>query len=204
MTLADKVTTLRIVLAPVFFLVYNFYTLFFPGLPKPAGLWQYWQIPALWVVFIIAEITDYFDGRIARKENKVSNFGKFYDPFADTIIQTTLFFCFVWDGILPVIPLLLVMYREFGILFVRNLMQKKGISMGARIGGKIKTISYIITAILALLVFSIRSLRLLLSPEIFRRLEAALSLSAVIVFWLAVILALLSFADYVRVYQKCK
>jgi CDP-diacylglycerol--glycerol-3-phosphate 3-phosphatidyltransferase len=204
MTLASKVTTLRIVLAPVFFAVYNFYKLFFPDLSRPAGLWQYWQLPVLYVIFTVAELSDFFDGRIARKENKVSDFGKLYDPFADTILQITLFVCFAWDGILPVIPLLLVLYREFGIFFVRNLMLKKGITMGARMGGKIKTVAYITTAILAILAFSLRTLRLLFPVNIYQQLYAIVSTVTVVVFWLAVIVALVSFADYVRVYRKAK
>jgi CDP-diacylglycerol--glycerol-3-phosphate 3-phosphatidyltransferase len=204
MTLADKVTSIRIILAPVFFFVYNFYSFFFPKLSTPSGFWQYWQIPTLWIIFIVAELTDFFDGRIARKQNKASDFGKFFDPFADTIMQVTLFFCFVCNAILPVIPLLLILYREFGILFIRNLMQKKGISMGARIGGKIKTVAYITTAILALLVFSVRSLNALLPvpPSILFRLQPVLSQTAIVAFWIAVVLSLVSFADYVRVYRK--
>jgi len=206
MTLADKVTSIRILLAPIFFVIYNFYTLFFSALLRPSGLWEYWQIPVLWVIFIVAELTDLWDGKIARKRNEVSNFGKLYDPFADTIMQITLFFCFVLDGMLPVIGLLLVLYREFGILFVRNLMQKKGISMGARMGGKIKTVAYITAAIMALLVFNLRLLYPLfldfMDVELFRRIYTVFSMAAVAVFWLAVLISLLSFADYVRVYRK--
>jgi len=206
MTLADKVTSIRILLAPIFFAIYNFYTLFFPALPRPSGLWQFWQIPVLWVIFGVAELTDLWDGKIARKRGQVSDFGKLYDPFADTLMQVTLFFCFVMDGIFPVMGLLLVLYREFGILFVRNLMQKKGISMGARMGGKIKTVAYISAAILALLVFSFRHLASLfmdfMSIELLHQIYSALSTAAVVVFWLAVLLSLLSFADYVRVYRR--
>ena len=205
MKAADKVTTVRIILAPVFFVVYHF-NKFFSGVPEPSGILRCWQIPALWVVFIVAELTDMLDGRIARKRGEVSDFGKFYDPFADTIFQITLFFCFVWDRILPAIPFLLVLYREFAILFVRNLMQKRGISMGARIGGKIKTVIYISTGILALIVFDIRILASFFTGSVLfdshGRLYASFSVLAVVVFWIAVFLSLLSFFDYVRVYRK--
>jgi CDP-diacylglycerol--glycerol-3-phosphate 3-phosphatidyltransferase len=205
MKAADKITTVRIILAPVFFVVYHF-NKFFPALPKPSGFLRWWQIPALWAVFIVAELTDMIDGKTARKRGEASDFGKFYDPFADTIFQITLFFCFVWDQILPMIPFLLVLYREFAILFVRNLMQKKGISMGARMGGKIKTVVYISTGILALLVFDLR----LLAPSFtgsrlfdpHDQLFFFLSVPAVVVFWIAVLLSLLSFFDYVRVYRR--
>jgi len=204
MTLADKVTSIRILFAPIFFVIYNFYTLFFPALPRPAGLCQYWQIPVLWAIFIVAELTDYWDGKIARKRGQVSNFGKLYDPFADTLMQITLFVCFVWDRILPIVPLLLVLYREYGILFVRNLMQKKGISMGARLGGKIKTVAYIVAGVLALMVFNLRLLAPLFTtvPALYQQILTVFSVAAVVVFWLAVLISLLSFADYVRVYLK--
>ena len=203
MTLADKVTSIRILLAPVFFVIYNFYTLFFPALPIPLGLCRYWQIPALWIIFVAAELTDLLDGQIARKRKEVSDFGKLYDPFADTLMQITLFFCFVWDRILPIVPLLLVLYREFGILFVRNLMQKKGISMGARMGGKIKTVAYISAGVLALAVFSLRLLApLFTDTELYQQTAFAFSRAAVVVFWLAVLISLGSFADYIRVYRR--
>ena len=198
---ADKVTTIRIILAPVFFTVFNFYDIF--------PFWKfrpYWQIPVLWIIFIVAELSDMLDGMIARKRQEVSDFGKLFDPFADTIFQITLFFGFVRQNILPMVPFLLVIYREFAILFVRNLMQRKGISMGARTGGKIKTVIYIFTGVLALLVFNLRILFPCFADaglsDLYNKIYPLLSHAAVIVFLLAVALSLLSFADYVRVYVK--
>ena len=209
MRAADKVTTIRIILAPVFFIVFNFY--YFSG----SAFWNtymggvngsLWQIPVLWVIFAAAELSDMFDGMIARKRGEVNDFGKLYDPFADTLFQITIFFCFVQHSILPMIPFLLVVYREFAILFVRMLMQKKGISMGARMGGKIKTVVYISAGVLALVVHNLRILFQCFSSagetDRYIRLYDFFSRSAVVVFILAVVLSLLSFADYVRVYLK--
>ena len=206
MTAADKITSVRIILAPVFFVVFYFDKFFASVLAELVGYWRYWQVPALWIIFFIAQLSDMIDGMAARKRNETSDFGKFFDPFADTFIQITLFYCFVMSGILPMIPFLLILYREFAILFVRNLMQKKGISMGARIGGKIKTLSYIIVAILALLVFSFRFLSPLFVffglSVIHERLITFFSAAAPMGFWLALILSLVSFIDYVIVYRK--
>ena len=212
MKAADKVTTIRIILAPVFFILCNGTVFFSSVLPVSTPLipvaefFRYCQIPLLWIVFIAAEVTDMLDGMIARKRGEVSDFGKFYDPFADTLFQVTMFFCFVWHRILPVIPFLLVLYREFAILFVRNLMQKKGISMGARMGGKIKTVVYISAGCLALAVFSLRLLTIqfpgTLPAGLYSRLYPLLSRAAVAVFLAAVLLSILSFADYVKVYLK--
>jgi len=127
MNLANKLTFLRIILAPVFLVIY------FLPIDHPN-----WTIPVLWLIFIISEITDYFDGLAARKLNQTSDFGKFFDPFADTLVQITCFLCFLIDKIwgntiIPLILFLLVIYREFGILFLRNLMLKKGINLCASI-----------------------------------------------------------------------
>ncbi|MCL1812305.1 MAG: CDP-diacylglycerol--glycerol-3-phosphate 3-phosphatidyltransferase [Treponema sp.] len=204
MKAADKVTTIRIILAPVFFVVFNFYD--FVNFSGSSAIGRFWQIPVLWIIFAVAELSDMLDGMIARKRGEVSDFGKLYDPFADTLFQITMFLGFVRHNILPIIPFLLVLYREFAILFVRILMQKKGISMGARAGGKIKTVVYIGTGVLALVVYSLRILFQRFSAagktDLYDCLYAFFSRSAVIVFILAVVLSFLSFADYFRVYLK--
>jgi CDP-diacylglycerol--glycerol-3-phosphate 3-phosphatidyltransferase len=192
MTLADKITSLRIVFAPLFFGIYllpSFFPAWFSG-----GVW--WTVPVLWFLFIGSEITDLIDGKVARKRNEVSDFGKFYDPFADTLVQLTYFLCFVVDRVLPVALYLAVLYREFSILFVRNLMLKKGVAMGARKGGKIKTVAYISAGAFALA--SSSAFRLGLDPRIGRW----LGLGAVAVFALSVLVSLISLVDYILVYRK--
>jgi CDP-diacylglycerol--glycerol-3-phosphate 3-phosphatidyltransferase len=192
MTLADKTTLLRVILAPLFFVVYflpSWIPAWFPGGAA-------WTVPVLWVLFIVSEISDMVDGLLARKRNEVSDFGKLFDPFADTLVQLTYFLCFVLDRLMPVPLFLVVLYREYSILFVRNLMLKKGIAMGARMGGKIKTVAYIGAASLALLASS--SLRLGLAPVF----HTVFSRAALALFMLSVLLAVLSFADYLKVYRK--
>jgi CDP-diacylglycerol--glycerol-3-phosphate 3-phosphatidyltransferase len=196
MKAADKLSALRIILAPVFFIIY-----FVPH-RDPAGILRYfpgfavWSVPVLWLIFVVSALSDMFDGMVARKRNEVSDFGKLFDPFTDTLAQLTYFLCFVLDGIFPAILYLPVMYREFGILFLRNLMLRKGTAMGARISGKIKTVAYISACALALLAVSIRRLY----PE--SRLGSVVSTAAMVVFAVSVVLAVVSFADYVRVYRK--
>jgi CDP-diacylglycerol--glycerol-3-phosphate 3-phosphatidyltransferase len=197
MNIANKLTFLRIVLAPVFFIIYLL-PRFFPSLFTSGSAWT---APVLWSVFIISEITDYFDGLAARKLNLTSDFGKFFDPFADTLTQITIFLCFIIDGIfpggiLPVILFLLVIYREFGILFLRNLMLKKGAAMGARMSGKIKTVSYIVTAGIALLAAGFE--RLGICGSILPYLKNC----ALVVFVVSVAIAIVSFFDYLLIYRK--
>jgi CDP-diacylglycerol--glycerol-3-phosphate 3-phosphatidyltransferase len=200
MTLADKATSLRLVIAPVFFVIYLLPSLSFlspspeagPGAPPNAA----WTVPVLWILFAVSELTDMLDGQIARRRGEVSDFGKFFDPFADTLTQLTYFLCFVIDGILPAPLYLLVLYREYSILFVRNLMLKKGVAMGARITGKIKTVAYILAAALALLASSLSRLNLPPGPV------SGIAIASRAVFLLSVALSILSFLDYVSFYRK--
>ncbi|MDR2094223.1 MAG: CDP-diacylglycerol--glycerol-3-phosphate 3-phosphatidyltransferase [Treponema sp.] len=192
MTLADKVTTIRVALSPVFFTLY-LASEFFPSIP---GLQAPWTVIALWLLFIISEITDLMDGRIARNRNEVSDFGKLYDPFADVLVRVTYFLCFVITGILPVILLLIVLYREFGILFLRVLMMKKGLAMGARKGGKLKALTYMLTGIVALLAVSVKRMELGdILFTVFRN-------GATAVFIVSTIISVLSFVDYIAVYRR--
>jgi CDP-diacylglycerol--glycerol-3-phosphate 3-phosphatidyltransferase len=186
MNLADRLTLFRIILAPLFFAVYL--------LPAELTGNAAWIIALLWVIFIISELTDMFDGMAARHFKQTSDFGKLFDPFADTLMQMTCFLCFVVDGIFPAVLFLVVLYREFGILFVRNLMLRKGIAMGARISGKIKTVSYITAVTVALLYASLARL------GFFEPVQPLVKTIAVIVFSISVFFSLLSFFDYFRVY----
>jgi CDP-diacylglycerol--glycerol-3-phosphate 3-phosphatidyltransferase len=192
MTLADKVTSVRLVFAPCFFIVYILHII----VPFWVSAAPAWTVPVLWGLFFIIEITDLIDGKVARRRNEVSDFGKLFDPFADTLVWITFFLCFVVDRILPVIPFLVILYREFGIIFLRNLMLKKGIAMGARKGGKIKAFGYMFTGIAALLASSVR--RLGIGGPYFDTLRTA----ALALFIVSVLISLISFADYVSVYKQ--
>ena len=202
MNLANKLTFFRIILAPVFLLIYF--------LLKPVTIWA---MPVLVMIYVISEITDYFDGWAARKLNLTSDFGKLFDPFADTLVQSTYFLCFLIDGIwgssvLPVILFLLFLYREFGILFLRNIMLKKGITLGARMSGKVKTVSYIVAGSVALFVACFERL----APVFFNKIAALaaayasiltiMKIIALIIFFISVVIAIVSFIDYLLIYRK--
>jgi CDP-diacylglycerol--glycerol-3-phosphate 3-phosphatidyltransferase len=185
MTVADKVTASRLFFAPCFFVVY-----FFNKAP--------WTVPALWALFCITEITDLIDGKVARRRNETSDFGRLFDPFADTLVWLTFFICFVVDRVLPVLPFLIIVYREFAILFLRNLMLRKGIAMGARRGGKIKAFAYMFTGIAALLASSVGRLGLE-GPWL-----GIFSAAALGFFVLSALISLLSFADYLVFYKQAR
>ena len=194
MNLADRLTFLRVILTPLFFVVYF--------LSKYEWFPVLWAVVLLWVIFIVAEITDMLDGMAARRLNQTSDFGKLFDPFADTLMQITCFFCFVIDGIFPAFLFLVVLYREFGILLIRNLMLKKGIAMGARIGGKIKTVTHIIAAALALFYVSLHRLGVDVSFQADVSLQKIFEIAAVAVFAVSVFFSVWSFIDYLIVYRK--
>ena len=190
MTLADKITSSRLIMAPLFFVIYLLPRFF------PSAVPALWTVPVLWILFVASEISDMLDGKVARKRGEVSDFGKLYDPFADTLTQITFFLCFVLDGILPAFLFLIVIYREFSVLFIRNLLLRSGITLAARMSGKIKTVIYIIAAALALLAYSLHHLGL--GAEFYRWAVIA----AKTVFIVSVVVSIISFIEYFMIFLK--
>ena len=127
MNLPNKLTMLRILLIPVFMVV------------------LYWDFPgATWVavaIFIIASFTDLLDGKIARKYNLVTNFGKFMDPLADKLLVCTALICLTSMNRLNVIVVLVIIAREFIISGFRLVASDNGIVIAASYWGKFKTVS---------------------------------------------------------------
>lgn len=189
MTLANKITTLRVILAPVFFIIY-----LHPGMSGPLFEGVLY-LAVLWVLFIVIECTDWLDGLVARGFNEVSDFGKLFDPFSDTLVRVTYFLCFIMSGFLPVIPFLIILFREFGILFLRLLMIQKGVVMGARGGGKLKAVFYMLTGFACMLTLTMNSFGYIAEGVIFHQ-------AAIILFIVSMVISLVSFADYYLLYHK--
>ena len=103
-----------------------------------------------------AEFTDYLDGHYARKLGEVSDFGKLFDPFADVILNLTVFLCAfssinkAFSPYMPILFFVLIMYREFSMTFMRLAASVKGITIAARKGGKLKTVFYIVSGFVML------------------------------------------------------
>ena len=127
MNLPNKLTLLRIILIPAFMAV------------------LYWGFPgANYValgIFILASLTDMLDGKIARKYNLVTDFGKFADPLADKMLVTAAMLWFVEIGRMPAWALLLVIVREFAVSGLRMIASDKGRVIAAGWSGKVKTAS---------------------------------------------------------------
>jgi CDP-diacylglycerol--glycerol-3-phosphate 3-phosphatidyltransferase len=188
MQIANILTFSRIFCAPVFFLLYSL-PIWFPQSPVFAELSVYFMIPLL----LLAEFTDYLDGKFARDNNQVSNFGKIFDPFADVFLNLTVFFCLASSGYMPPIVFLLIMYREISITFIRLVAMQKSVAIGARKGGKIKTVLYIASGFFALFVESALRIGLFSNDYFVFRNFKAISLALFIV---CLLVSYISFADY--------
>ena len=101
-------------------------------------------------IFVLAAITDYFDGAIARKQNIVTDFGKLMDPLADKLMVMSAFICFTAEGLLHPAVTIVIMSREFLVTGLRMLATSKGKVIAADIWGKLKTVSQDFTIVLIL------------------------------------------------------
>ena len=138
MNLPNKLTLWRIILVPFFVAALL--------IPFPLH-----TIVAL-VLFIAASITDMLDGRIARKRNLITDFGKFADPLADKIVVLAALLCFVQNGWCDCIAVIIVLFREFTVTSIRLIAAAKGEVIAANIWGKVKTVTQMV-AIITILVF---------------------------------------------------
>ena len=126
MNLANKLTLMRVILVP-FFVAF----MLIDAIP----LNYLWAL----LVFAIASITDMLDGKIARKYNLVTDFGKFADPLADKMLVTAAMLWFVEIGQMPAWALLIVIVREFAVSGLRMIASDKGRVIAAGWSGKVKT-----------------------------------------------------------------
>lgn len=188
MTLPNKLTLGRLALTPVYYLIFHIFVK--ENLSPVIG------IITLWIVFLVMEVTDVLDGHIARKHNLVSDVGKLMDPFADVIARVTYFICFYSIGIMPLWALMIIVWREYGIMFIRMLIAKEGTALAASIWGKSKAVTYFVSGILAHVVIS---LNIFLGDYSFKYF---VDWALYILFALSALSALFSFISYLRNYTK--
>lgn len=177
MNLPNKLTILRVLLVPVFIFVVM--SDFIPG----------YNYIAL-AIFILASLTDLLDGKIARKMNLVTNFGKFMDPIADKLLVVCSLICLlIMDGgtrictnqTVAMIAVIIIVAREFVIGGLREVASDAGIVIAASMWGKVKT-SVTMVAIGFMLVVK----------EI-----PVLKIPTAVLFWVSVVLTVVSLVDYV-------
>ena len=191
MNLPNRLTVTRLVMAPIFFLVY-FLVDIFPGF-NPAA-----YAILLGLFYIVMELTDLFDGKIARKNGLVTDLGKVLDPFADVICHLTFFTCFIASRIMPVWAFVFILWREFAQSFTRMLMMGKGKAMAANIFGKAKTCLYALTSVLG---FGLRMFLVLSFDENF---TSVFRTVLTVLFALAAFSSVASYLIYVRAIVKSK
>ena len=138
MNLPNKLTVMRVLLIPFFVL---FELVDFNGYGNYLAL----------AVFVVASLTDAFDGHIARKYNLVTNFGKLMDPLADKLLVCTAMLCLMEKDMLPVLVVIIIIAREFTISAFRLIAANNNVVIAAGIWGKLKTISQMIMIIWLLL-----------------------------------------------------
>jgi len=181
MTKADKFTTVRIAFAPIFLIIYI--------LPEWIPTTRFFTGCILLPLLCFAEFTDFLDGFFARKLKNVSDFGKIYDPFADVVLHLSSFFCYVHTGYMSFIILILLFYRETGMLFLRMVAAKKGVAVGARKGGKLKTVLYIATSFVCLGIDTMGRLGI--------NTESIVQICSIIIMVMSIICVLLSYISFV-------
>lgn len=143
MNLANKITTARLGLVPVFILsMYLF----------PEN-----NILSL-VIFVIASVTDFLDGYVARKYNMVTTLGKFLDPLVDKILVITAFVLMTERNVMPGWIVAVIIGRELIITGLRTIAADKGITIAASYLGKIKTTTQMLAIIIYFLSISVKSL----------------------------------------------
>lgn len=138
MNTPNKLTLLRIIIVPFFVAI-----LLLPQIP------HHCIIAAL--LFGIAAYTDHLDGKIARKKNLITDFGKFADPLADKIMVTAALACFVQIGLTNAVILIFVLTREFTVTSIRLVASGKGKVIAANKWGKAKTVSQIVVVLAVLI-----------------------------------------------------
>lgn len=136
MTLPNILTCVRVLLIPVFMvLAYQ------NNLPC--------DMAAL-IVYVVACLTDYVDGYLARKNNQVTNFGKFMDPVADKLLVMAALLIFIEDGTIPAWAVAIILGREFIVSALRMVAASEGLVIAANMWGKAKTMITMITLIFLL------------------------------------------------------
>ena len=168
MNLPNKLTLLRVLMIPFFII----------ALLANNGETTVFRYVAA-SIFVVASLTDWLDGAIARKYNLVTNFGKFMDPLADKLLVCSALICLVALEQFPVWMVIIIVSREFIISGFRLVAAEQGLVIAASYWGKFKTVSQM--AAIILLILDIPGLHMITT----------------VIMWLALILTVVSLVDYI-------
>lgn len=173
MNLPNKLTVLRVIMIPFFVAA-----LLYAGGTSQTMRW------AAALIFVLASLTDLLDGKIARKYNLVTNFGKFMDPLADKLLVCAALICLVELKQFPAWMAIVIVSREFIISGFRLVAAEQGIVIAASYWGKFKTTFQMIAIILMIVNL------------------AALSVLTAVFVWAALALTVISLVDYIAKNHK--
>ncbi|WP_075678794.1 CDP-diacylglycerol--glycerol-3-phosphate 3-phosphatidyltransferase [Roseburia sp. 831b] len=169
MNLPNKLTIFRVILIPFFVCLLL--------MPNTSGYNNYIAV----AIFIVASLTDFLDGKIARKYNLVTNFGKFMDPLADKLLVCSAMICLIQMNLLPAWIVVIIIAREFIISGFRLVASDNGVVIAASYWGKFKTTFQMLMVI-----------DLILSASI-----PVLKIPGVVLTYIALALTVISLLDYI-------
>jgi len=172
MNTPNKLTIIRMILAPVFLAVL---------------LWESLPHNCLYacIIFAIASATDWLDGRLARKNNQITTFGKFLDPIADKLLTTSAMLAFISIGLCNVWIVMIVLAREFIVTSVRMIASSAGTVISAGFSGKLKTVVQVSFIMIVLILIELMAFGVLAA-------DFPLALVSNLLFWVTAILSVIS------------
>lgn len=138
-TLANIVTISRLFLAPVFLVCIL--------IDSPTAVT--WSV----VIYVVAALTDWLDGFLARRYGEVTSHGVFLDPLADKVLTTSAFIALVVHDIVPLWMVVVIIIRDFGVTAMRSIADDRGMMMQTSYAAKVKTFSQMVVIAWALVVF---------------------------------------------------
>lgn len=151
-------------------------------------------IIVLLTLFIVSEISDVADGFVARRYNQVTDLGKLMDPFADVIFRVTYFVCFAAVRWVPWWAVMIILWREYTIMFIRMLLIKEGTALAASVWGKLKAGFYFLTGLAGMIMLILEQAAPTLVPT-----------GLVVIGWLArlsALMALFSLISYLILFAR--
>lgn len=184
----NKLTIARIIITPVYLAV-----ILWDSLPH--------RFLIATLIFSIAAITDAIDGKLARKNNQITNFGKLLDPIADKVLTTSALLAFMTMGLCNIWIVMIVLTREFTIASIRMIAAANGVVIPANIWGKVKTVSQMtFTIVIMLLCETDYIIRDVLNSDILLKLPEFINLASISNFllWITAILTIISGVIYIK------
>ena len=180
----NKLTIARMVITPVFLAL-----IMWESLPH--------RFLIATLVYSLAAVTDAIDGKLARKNNQITNFGKLLDPIADKVLTTSALLAFMVMDLCNIWIVMIVLTREFTIASIRMIAAAGGVVIPANIWGKIKTVSQMTFTIVIMLLGEVYYIMENVNAELFSKLPS-LSIISNSLLWITAILTVVSGVIYIK------